>query len=109
MITGNTTDINCCITQYRKTVPIHGINMDIEKQYRYIVQIQKNNTVLKNSINNGFKLFTTIKKKIIVRLSSSQAGRKVSDHPSKVKQAGAKLTYSTRRHYVRRSYRSRHG
>jgi len=32
-----------------------------------------------------------------------------SVHPSKAKQAGAKLTYNTRRHHVRRGYRSRHG
>jgi len=32
-----------------------------------------------------------------------------SVHSNEAKQAGAKLTYSTRRHHVRHSYHSRHG
>jgi len=32
-----------------------------------------------------------------------------SVHSSEAKQAGAKLTYSTKRHHIRLGYRSRHG
>ena len=65
-------------------VLIQEISTNTRKRYRYrrSVQIKKNNTVLKNSISNNFKLFTTIKKTIIVRLSSRQADRQISDHPS---------------------------
>jgi len=51
--------------KYRKIVPIQGI---------VSVLILKNNTVLKNSISKGFKLFTTIKR-IIVKSSSRQASK----------------------------------
>jgi len=56
-----------------------------------------------------FKLFTTINKRIIVELSSRQASMQASVHSSEAKQAGAKLTYSTKRHHIRLGYRSRHG
>ena len=68
--------------KYRKTVPIQGIDMntenstDVGDQYEYRKTIQ-----LKNNISKSFKLFTTIKKKIIVKLSSGQA----SEHPSRAK------------------------
>ena len=55
---------------------------DIGDQYEY----QKNNIVLKNSTSKNFKLFTTIKKRIIVKLSSRQANKQVSEHPSGAKQ-----------------------
>ena len=51
-------------------VPIQEISTNTGKQYS-----------LKNSISNGFKLFTTIKKRIIVKLSSWKAGKKVSEYP----------------------------
>ena len=47
--------------------------------------------------------------RIIVELLSRQEGMQASVHPSEVKQAGAKLIYSTRRHHVQRGYRLRHG
>ena len=48
--------------------------MNTEKWYRYrrSARILENNTVLKNSSSKDFKLFTTIRKKIIVELSSRQ-------------------------------------
>jgi len=63
---------------------------------------------LKNNINIGFKPFTTIKERVIVELTNRQAGMQASVHSSEVKQAGAKLMYSTRRHHVRLGYRSRY-
>jgi len=63
---------------------------------------------LKDSINAGFKLFTIIKERIIVELTSRQADMQASIHPSEVKQAGMKLTYNTKRHHVQRGYCSRH-
>ena len=71
--------------------------------------IQENNIVLDNRINIGFKLFTTIKKRIIVELSSKQVSMKASAHSSKAKQAGVKLMYTTRRHHIRCGYHSQHG
>jgi len=38
----------------------------------------ENNIVLNNSISNGFKLFTTIKKRNIVNLSCGQASKRTS-------------------------------
>ena len=66
---------------------------------------QENNIVLKNRIITGFKLFTTIKIRIIVELSSKQAGMQASVYPSEAKRARAKLMYSTRRHHIRHGYR----
>jgi len=76
--------------------------------YRGSLRIQKNNTILKNSINTSFKFFITIKKRIIVELTSRQADMQASVHPSEAKQAGAQLTYNTKRHQVRCGYYSRH-
>jgi len=72
MSSDGTVDINCRVSQYRKKIPIQGISTNTEKRYRYkvSVRIQENNTVLENSISNGFKLFTTIKKRITITLSS---------------------------------------
>jgi len=42
---------------------------------------------LKNSINKDFKLSTTIKVRIIVKLSNKQADKQVNEHPSEVKQS----------------------
>jgi len=72
------------------------------------MRIQKNNTNLKNRINTGFKLFTTIKNRIIVELTSRQANMHADVHPIKAKQPGAKLTYNARRHLIQRDYRLRH-
>jgi len=47
--------------------------------------MQENNTVLKNSISNDFKLFTIIKKRIIVKLSSKQENKQASKHSSRAK------------------------
>jgi len=69
----------------------------------------ENGAVLKNSISNGFKFFTIIKKRIIVELSSRQAGMQSSDHPSEAKQARAKLMHNAIHYHGRRDYRSRHG
>ena len=44
-------------------------NINIENQYEYMKTIQ----LLENNMSNGFKLYTTIKIKIIVELSSGQA------------------------------------
>jgi len=65
--------------------------------------------ILENSTGNDFQLITIIKERIIVELSNRQAIMQASVHSSKAKQAGAKLTDSTRRHHVRRGYCSRHG
>ena len=54
-----------------------------------IVQIQENVTVLENNISNGFKLFTTIRERIIVELSRRQADMQASRHLSEAKQAEA--------------------
>jgi len=64
--------------EHRKTV-----------RYRGSVRIQKNNAVLKNSISKDFKLFTIINKRIIIKLSSKQADKQASEHPS-----GAKPSWS---------------
>ena len=40
--------------------------------------MQKNGKVLENSISTDFKLFTTIKERIIVKLSRRQEGRQAS-------------------------------
>jgi len=92
------------VSQYRKTVPIQEIDMNTEKWYRYrrSVRIQKNN------INNDFKLFTTIKKRIIFKLSTGKRVSKQANIQAELSKAGAKLTHSTRRHHVRRGYRSRY-
>ena len=106
---------NCTNTrdwyEYKRTVPIHGIDTNTRKWYRYrrLVRIQESNAVLKNSISTCFKLFTIYKKRIIVELSSRQAIMQASVNSSEAKLIGAKLTYNTRRHHVRRGYRSRHG
>ena len=55
-------------------VPIQEIGTDTEK----MIQFGK-------SINIVFKLFTTIKEKKIVELSSRQASMQASLHPSKTK------------------------
>jgi len=47
----------------------------------------KNNIGLENSISKDFKLFTTIKKSIIVKLLSRKAGKQASEHPSGAKQS----------------------
>jgi len=83
--------------EYRKMVPIQGIGMNTRKWYR-----------LKNNINIGFKLFITIKKRIIITLSSRQAGKQVSDIQAELKKAGAMLTHNFRRHHVWRGYRLRY-
>ena len=73
MSSGSTTDIHCCITHYKK-----GTDTGDQNEYKKmvliqrIVRIQKNNTILKNSVSEDFKLFTTIKERIIVILSSMQ-------------------------------------
>ena len=53
-------------------VDITIIYFNIGKQYRYkgSVRIQKNIQFLENKISKDFKLFTTIKERIIVKLSS---------------------------------------
>ena len=63
------------VSQYRKKVLIQGIGMNTRKQHSFEKQYK-----------NGFKLFTTIKKIIIVKLSSRQADKQVSDHPIGAKQ-----------------------
>ena len=89
-----------CITQYRKIVLIQGISTNTGKRHRYkgSIQIQENGTdtgnqyeyrktiQLESNISKGFKFFTTIKERIIVRLLSRQAGRQVREHPSGAKQ-----------------------
>jgi len=96
-----------CVAQYRKTVPIQGISMNTGKRYRYrgSVRIRKNNTVLENTISKDFKLFTTINKRIIAELSSRQADKNASEHPSR---ARGKLAYSGKCYHARRGYRSQH-
>jgi len=90
-------------------VDITIIYFNTGKQYRYrgSVRIQENDTVLKNSISTGFKLFTTIKERIIAELLSRQAGMQVCVHSRETKQAGAKQTYNTIRHHIWRDFRSR--
>ena len=65
-------------------VDITTVYLNTEKQYRYrgSIRIQENDTVLKNIISTGFKLFITINEKIIVKLSSRQAGMQASVHSS---------------------------
>ena len=67
------------------TIDITIVYHNTRKQYRYrgSIRIQENDTVLKNSINTCFKLFTTIKIRIIVELSSGQVRKQ---HPSEAKQ-----------------------
>ena len=84
------------------TIQENSTDKGIWYRYRRSVQIQESDTVLKSSISKDLKLFTTIKKRIIVKLSSMQAGKQVKEHPSKAKQAGAKLMHSTRHHHARR-------
>jgi len=71
--------------QVISTVDIVIAYSDTGKQYRYrgTVRIQEINTILKNRIISGFKLFTTIEIRIIVELSSRQASKQ---HPSEAKQ-----------------------
>ena len=45
---------------------------------------------MKNIISNGFKLFTSIKKRIIVKLSSKKGGKELGEHPSGAKQNWSK-------------------
>jgi len=59
---------------------------------------------LKNSISTGFKLFTTIKKGITVKLSSRQAGKQ-----AELSKVEAKLMHNTKLHHVQHDYRSQHG
>ena len=54
--------------------------------------MQENNTVLKNIIITGFKLFTTIKIRKIVELSSRQAGKQASNIQAKQSSAGEKIS-----------------
>ena len=54
---------------------------DIGDWYEYKKMVQ-----FKNSISDGFKLFTTIKERKIIRLLSMQVGRQVREHPSGAKQ-----------------------
>ena len=56
-------EINCHITQYGIIVSILAICMNIKK-----------NTILKNRISKDFKLFTTIKKRIIDNLFNYPGG-----------------------------------
>jgi len=61
--------------KYRKTVPIQET---VRTQKIVLIQgigmnTRKNNSVFKNRINTCFKLFTTIKERIIVELTSRQA------------------------------------
>ena len=85
--------------------------MSTRKWYRYrrSIRIQENDMILENRSRTGFKLYTTIKIRIIAKLSSRQVGMQASVHPSEAKQAGMKLTYNTRTHHVRRGYCSQHG
>ena len=59
---------------------------------------------MEDSSSTGFKLYTTIKIRIIVELSSWQASMQVNVHPNEAKQARAKLTHNTRCHHVRYGY-----
>ena len=47
--------------------------------------------------------------KKLIKLSSRQAGKQTSEHPSGANIVGAKLTHNTRRYQVQRCYRSRYG
>jgi len=50
------------------------------------ISITTGKYTLENNISNGFKLFTTIKERIMVRVSSRQVDRQISEHPSRAKQ-----------------------
>ena len=71
----------------KKVVPILDISMNIEKQYRHrtSVQIPKSNTILENGSSQGFKLFTTIEKRI-VKSSSRETVKSMSEHQNGAKQ-----------------------
>jgi len=45
---------------------------------------------------------------IASRQENRQASKQASDHPSKAKQAGAKIMYNTRCYHARCGYRSQH-
>jgi len=60
-------------------------------------------------MSTGFKLFTTVKERIIVELPSRQVGMQASTHSSKAKQAGVKLMYTTRRYHIQCGYHLQHG
>ena len=102
---------------YKRSVCIQDNGTDTRDQYEYkktepirgSVRIQENDTVLENRINSGFKLFTTIKERVIVELINRQAGMQVNVDSSEAKQAEGKLTHSTRRRHIRLGYRSQHG
>jgi len=58
--------INTIDITIRKTILIQKIRMNIGKRHRYrrSVRAQKNIQFLENSISKGFKLFTTISKRV---------------------------------------------
>jgi len=89
--------------RYRRSIRVQKNSTDTKDQYKYRKTAQ-----LKNSISNDFKLFTIIKKRIIVRLSNRQASRQVSEHPSGAKQSWSGAKQSTRCYHARRGYRLQH-
>ena len=61
--------------------------MNTEKRYRYRDQYEYRKMIqfFEDNISTGFKLFTIIKERIIVELSSRQAGMQANIHSSEAK------------------------
>ena len=66
--------------KYKKVIPILGIVKNTGKQYRHrrSVGIPESNIIWKNGSSQGFKLFTTIEKRIV----NHQAGKRESKQVS---------------------------
>jgi len=70
-------------------------------------QIEQHN--MGKHIFKYFKLFTTIKKRKIVKLSRRQVVKKANEHPSGAKQSWSEANMQHRRYHARRGYHSRYG
>ena len=88
-----------CWVEYNTALQVNMVLYHYIRTDHTIVQV--------NSIKKCFKLFTAIVIIALIIIEPSEVKQQPSEQSSGAKQAGAKLTYNTKRYHARRGYHSR--